>query len=221
MARVNNNRSNDNNGAEIKVLYIEAKNINSDLSGVAQAIASAFRPSTPPQVSGNGAPRQVEGKGAKDSDGQTSINFSDDSDVFDGEVTAETPKKERAVRERKPFKGEIDDTISWDGDGVPFVDYVRQRNPQDTMKKYLVIATWFKRHGGHEAVDANLMYNAYRKMGWTGMKDMGQALRSGAKPDRGYFKRDIHEGNGFYAITNIGMDAADKVGNDKLGGDLQ
>ena len=96
----------------------------------------------------------------------------------------------------------------------PLFNYISQKKPQDTMKKYLVIAAWFKRHGGQDAVNANLMYNAYLKLRWSLMDDMSQPLRSGTKSSLGYF---IGEGKGNYSITTYGLDAADKVGNEKAG----
>ena len=186
LARKNNGNDSDNN-AEIKVFYFEAKNVNSDLSGTLAAFANAIR-IAPVQTIPNQPPAaQIEGRRtAPTSNGQQELNLEEDeNNAADIPVAASTPKAE-----------------------------TRERKPEDTTKKFLVIASWFKRHGGHEKVNANLIYNGYRKLSWSALADMTQTLRDGAKSERGYY---IGDGKGFYAITNIGLDAADKANGEKLG----
>jgi len=62
-----------------------------------------------------------------------------------------------------------------------------------------------------KAITANLIYNAYRKMGWQVQADPSQPLRDGCKSERGYYRSETR---GHYAITGIGLDHADKAGSD-------
>ncbi len=213
MARKNNGNDSDNN-AEIKVLYFEAKNVSSDLAGTLAAFANAIKIAPVQTIPTQPPASQIENRRTGlTGNGQQELNLEEDENSSsDTPIAASTPKAE--TRERKPFKGKIMDDIAWDGNGTPFIDYVKQRKPEDTTKKFLVIASWFKRHGGHEKVNANLIYNGYRKLSWSALADMTQTLRDGAKSERGYY---IGDGKGFYAITNIGLDAADKAGGDKSG----
>lgn len=217
MARNSNNARGGDNNARIKVVYFEAENVNSDLTGVINAFANAIRTAPVQVVPSPPPPAQIESRkgAAADGNGQMAMPLADgEDDTLEDAVTSAAPK--RPAREHKSFKGTILDDINWDGNGTPFVDYIKQKNPQDTMKRYLVIAAWFKRHGGQDAVNSNLVYNAYRKMGWGTVADIGQPLREGARSKRGYFSVG---GKGNYAITNIGFDSADKVGSEKSEGE--
>lgn len=210
MARRNTVNDGDNN-ARFKFVYLEAENISSDISGALTALASAIK-NAPAQVIQQQQPQiQETRKAIANGNGQTTLLLTDDEgEVVDAVVTSEPQK--RPARERKSFKGEILDSIKWDGGGTSFESFMAQKNPQDTMKKYLVIVAWFKSHGEHESVNGNLIYNAYRKMGWGTVEDITKPLRNGSMSNRGYFRVD---GKGGYAITNIGMDIVDKMGSEK------
>lgn len=219
MARMKNIGTDGDNNARIKVFYFEAENVSSDLASAITALANAIRPPAAPVVIHSPTPPQIETpKIPKNNNGQTVLFEEGESNTVEGTVPpSNTPSAPRPNRERKPFQGKILDNIAWDGGGTPFVDYVKQKNPQNTMKRFLVIAAWFKKYGGQDNVSANLIFNAYRKMTWgTALADFSQPLRDGSKPKNGYF---IGDKKGNYSITNIGLDAADRVGGNKEGGE--
>jgi len=210
MPRNRNNSSDSDNNARLKVVYFEAENVSSDLTGMINAFAAAIR-NAPVQVIAPQPPAQIESRRtAPVSNGEEPSREEDQSSDPDTPVSAPSPKPVQPPK--KAFKGKILDDIAWDGNGTPFVEYVKQRSSQETTTKFLVIASWFKRFGGHEAVGSNLVYNGYRKLGWGALNDMTQPFRDGAKSERGYY---ISAGKGLYAITNIGLDAADKAGSEK------
>jgi len=211
MPRAKSNGSDNENSAEYRVFYFEGKNTSSDLSGVLTALGNILKGNQPqivqqpPRSGGSDVRRGAITSG----NGQAALPLDDEEEIIEEAVV--TAPTDKAKVERKPFKGEILDTIPWDGEGTPFVPFVKSKSPEDAMKKCLVIATWFKRHGGHESVNANLIYNAYRKMGWTAVDDPGAPLRKGAQPKSGYFKS---LGKGQYSVTGIGTDVVDAMTGD-------
>lgn len=212
MPRNNNNRPGDND-AKIKLVYFEADNVSGDLAGLVNAFANAIRVAPVQIMPHQPSPPQLENRRAltTDNEGATSTPLTD-SENYNTDDTAAPAVPKRQPRERKAYQGKPDDTISWDGDGTPFVSYFKQKNPQETIKKYLVIASWFKRHGGKDAIDSNIIYNAYRKLGWAALADIGQPFQDGAKSRNGYFTSN---GSGSYTITNIGLDRVDELGKAK------
>lgn len=211
MARSRNNNNDGDNNARIKVVYFEAENVSSDLTSMIDAFANAIRsapvqiianPTTPAQIESRKAPRVI--------DEDNSVTEGQPEEV---EVSAKAPTQRRQPRERKTFAGKPDDSLDWEGDGTPFVPYFKDKDPQDTIKKYLVIAAWFKRHGGKEGIDSNVIYNSYRRLGWQVLSDVAQPFREGAKPRNGYFASD--RGSGMYNITKIGLQRVDDMTSQK------
>ncbi len=212
MARSRNNGNDGENNARIKVVFFEAENVNSDLTGVINAFANAIR-TAPIQVTPNSPPPpQIEGGRAVSANGDGQRIDDNEEEVID--AAEPIPVRKRQPREKKPvFQGKPDDTINWDGNGSPFVAYLKEKNPQGTMKKYLVIAAWFKRHGGKDSIDTNIMYNAYRTLGSQALSDVAQPFQDGVKPRNGYFS--TVKGSGEYAITSIGLQRVDEMGGEK------
>ena len=202
----NRNNSNDgDNNARIKVVYFEAENVSSDLTGVINAFANAVR-NAPVQVIANRPPPQIE-------NGRETVVVEDTPLASENEEEASnlppTSTVRRPPREKKSFQGKPDDSINWDGNGTPFLSYFKGKDPQETIKKYLVIAAWFKRYGGKDSIDTNIIYNAYRTLGWQVLSDVAQPFQDGSKPRNGYFTTD--KGSGNYAITTIGLQRVDDL----------
>ena len=213
MARSRNNGSDGDNTARIKVVYFEAENVSSDLTGVINAFANAVRNAPVQVIANQPPPPQIEGgRGVKVIDDSTPASETEE-EVIEG--TVKPSIRRRQTREKKAFAGRPDDSIDWNGDGTQFVPYFKDKNPQDTMKKYLVIAAWFKRHGGKESIDTNIIYNAYRRLNWQVLSDVAQPFHEGLKPRNGYFNTE--KGSGNYAITTIGLQRVDDMANGNAG----
>ena len=124
MARKVGANDGDNN-AEIKLVYFEAKNINSDLTGVINAFANAVRVAPVQVISQAPSPAQTESRKAiTNGNGQTSMPLDDEGEVLtetNTPVVQASVAPKRPAQERKPFKGTILNDINWDGGGTPFV----------------------------------------------------------------------------------------------------
>ena len=139
---------------KIRFIMLEADLEDGNLAEIAQAISNAVRPSIVQQIMPQTqVPKVIAGAKVTSPNTTDGVgNEIDDEDnlVANNSTETSTPKK-RTPRERSVFKGEILDNIDWDGGTSPFVEYMRAANPQDTTKKYLLIAAWFKRHAGQES----------------------------------------------------------------------
>src|SRR5262249_49097341 len=128
MARSVNTRVADGNNAKIKVVYFEAENVSSDLTSAINAFANAIRAAPSHAVIEQRLPAQIEGEKAKRAqESQTEMEFgeSEESHSSNGAALQIAPKQ---PRQRRPFKGMILDNINWDGNGQPFIDYVKHKN---------------------------------------------------------------------------------------------
>ena len=96
--------------------------------------------------------------------------------------------------------------IDLTGGPQPFAEFVQSKNPGDTIKKFLVCATWLKDQRNISIVDADHIWTCFRHMQWGVQRDMAQPLRDGAR--NGYFKK---VSKGKYEITHIGLDAVTKM----------
>lgn len=208
MAKTSAVRTAGNSSAHIRMFYFEAENVSGDLAGAIAALAHAIKsqagtPHPQPETALQDARRTPQLSPPPSSLDPTIAGSSAAIEMPDVIPTGKPP------RERKRFKGEIVDDIDWAGGGNSLDDFMKMKDPPDTIGRFLVIATWFKRYGGYDTVTANLVYNAYRKLQWKEQTDMAQPLRDGTRHGRGYFRS---KGNGVYEVTNIGVDRVDKMG---------
>jgi hypothetical protein len=98
--------------------------------------------------------------------------------------------------------------IDLKGGAISFAAYVDTAKPDDTTKKYLIVAAWLKEHRQISSIDANHVYTCFRAAGWGVQKDLLQPFRDGKR--QGYFKT---AGRGAYEITHIGLDVVHKLTN--------
>lgn len=213
MPRNRNNNSDSDNNARIKVVYFEAENVNSDLTSVINAFVGAIRTAPVQIIPSQPPPPQLESGKATSAVSDGSSASDDGEEVV--EAASSTPPRPRQAREKKSFQGKPDDSIDWNGNGTPFVAYFKEKNAVDTMKKYLVIATWFKRHGGKDSINTNIIYNAYRTLKAQVLADVGGPFQEGVKSRNGYFT--TVKGSGEYAISAIGLQRVDDMTNAKAG----
>jgi hypothetical protein len=136
-------------------------------------------------------------------------------------VTQEEPQEEAQEAEEeaatvessdRPKKGrayatpQVVDVDLKSGD-MPFEKFAHSAAPNDTTKKYLVIAVWMKRYRSIPKITIDHIWTCSRVMGWGTQKDMNQPLRDGKR--NGYFKGNS-EG---WEVTHIGETAVDNLIN--------
>jgi len=185
----------ENNG-KIRFIMFEMEGGSDQLAQGMQAIVTALR--QPATVVRNVTPAQpaLVGNGAQPA---LEENIPEEDDRI-----APAPKK-NATAKKSYYSPKILDDLDLNTGDIPFEVYCKQKNPQSSNKKYLVIADWLKEKRGITAISQDHIYTCYRKMTWGGMKDYGQPFRDAAKQGYGTVV------NGAFTINHIGKDVVDKM----------
>jgi len=91
---------------------------------------------------------------------------------------------------------------------MPFEKFVKEKgNPSAHIKRYLLIAYWFKTFRNLDAITPNHVFTCYKKVGWTTQaRDFAQPLRDLA---RNGSNGDMKEGA--FVINHIGEGIVDKM----------
>ena len=119
------------------------------------------------------------------------------------EQTAEEQAAEPA-RPKTPRKYTVPTFLSaldLDSGDMPFKAFAEQQASKSDNRKYIVIATWFKRYRDLEVVTTDHIYTCNQKMGWKTQRDVGQPFRYMRK--KSYF--DV-AGRNQWKITHVGLD---------------
>jgi hypothetical protein len=74
----------------------------------------------------------------------------------------ETPKPKRVVKLKAP---KLLSTPNLTEAALPLSDFVKQKNPQDMMDKYSVIAVWYKEQFQIEEMDIDRIFSAFKFLG--------------------------------------------------------
>ena len=85
--------------------------------------------------------------------------------------------------------------------------YAQKANPESHLKRYLVIAAWFKEHRNIDAITSDHVYTCYRSFKWPlDIKDFGQPLR-----DLKFKQLFTSPEKGSYAINHLGLQEVGKL----------
>ena len=193
--------------SKIRFIMLEADVAEGDFADIAHAITNALRPASPATRAIGSARPQL-----RDDDGSDvpPIEVPPEPEEADEEnAGADSAQRPRTSVPRKPYvkKVTVLDVDFKSGD-TPFDAFVRQKNPQSTVDKYLTIATWFKRYRQIDTITADHIYTGYKKMGWgTDMNDMSQPFRDLKRAGRGESKK------GAFTLNHLGEDVVDKLGS--------
>ena len=98
---------------------------------------------------------------------------------------------------------------------VSLEDFVKEKNPDNDLDKYAVIAVWFKQHFDTEEISIDHIFTAYKKLGWQAQMpapDPSQTLRN-LKSNKNWLTGGTKRG--FYKVNWNGEDAVNKMGADK------
>lgn len=180
--------------SKIRFIMVEAEIADGDIGQITQAIQNALKTSSPVST------QRLAGTSVKAVAREAEIDA--DEDVEDAEaVEIETPvraPKPKAQRAAKPAPNVLDLDMTSD---VSLASYVQGASPKSNIKRYLLIAAWFKEHRSVDAVTADHIYTGFRTLKWSvNIPDFSQTLRDlkAAKymtaPERGH-----------YAINHLGI----------------
>jgi hypothetical protein len=91
---------------------------------------------------------------------------------------------------------------------ISFEDFCRSKNPSSDMKKYLVIATWFKEHKNMNSITTSHIYTCYRAMNWSSYpQDWKKPFRN--CKTQGWFRNVTPEQ---WEINHLGLEVVNKLG---------
>jgi hypothetical protein len=191
--------------ARIRLVILEAETPDGDLSQVTQAVQNALRP-----PDGSTSTRR-----AITAIAQKMPPSNDAPDTADA-IDAEEVEMEAAVEEAAPSRPSgpkkyktptVLTTVDLTTE-PSFEKFANQKNPTSVQMRFLVVAEWFKRQRGTDAIAADHVYTCFRAIGWpSGIEDFSKPLR--------HLKGEQlmeQKGKGLYAINHLGTAKVDKLG---------
>lgn len=131
------------------------------------------------------------------------------ADEEEEETTESEGEKRRRAAPRAPkFLDELNLTTA----KVSLEDFVKDKNPDNDMDKYAVIAVWYKQHFSTDEISIDHIFTAYDKLGWRAQMpgpDPSQTLRN-LKNNKNWLVSGAKRG--FYKVNWNGEDAVNKMG---------
>jgi hypothetical protein len=223
MARDGNRQGGNKVRGKIRFIMLEADIEDGNLTEIAQAISNAVRAAPVQVIQAPATPRAIEGRvdgkslSAAQATPPVTVFDDDDSDSDNGAAETPLPASKRQPREQsprtytqpKPING-----LNWNGDGVSFKEFATGKKQTSFVKRYLVIAAWFRLHNDLPSITLEHVFTAYGMMGWgweTG-KDMAIHFREGMRPERRWYESDS---KGNYTITDLGLNVVENMETDK------
>lgn len=190
---------------------------------VANAITGRAVPATP-KLLRSAAAAAAEATNRKDDQEEfefepTSAAASASAETADDEIldAADEPttdpvdeKKTRPAPRAPKFLAELNLTTA----SKPLKDFIEQKNADNDLDRYAVIAVWYKQHFNTEEVSIDHIFTAYDHLGWKAQlpaPDPSQTLRNLKK------KNWLVQGSkrGFFKVNWNGEDAVNKMGPEK------
>jgi hypothetical protein len=179
-----------------------------DLTEISQAITQALRPTQP-------LTRQHVAIAARSTvlSPDPAATQEDESPEMVMEVEtqeSQDPESPAASKPRAPRKlprpNVLADVDLTSGE-MPFEKFAEEKGkPSAHLKRYLLIAYWFKTFRNVDAITPNHVFTCYKKVSWTTQaRDFAQPLRDLARNGNG----DMKEGS--FAINHIGEGVVEKM----------
>ncbi len=196
--------------SRVRFIMLDAELANGDLSQVTQAIQNALRPPTAPNqrfvasttTATNGAATAKSGTENAEAD-------EPEGDVAENAITEE-PLVETSSDVSKPRKFRTPKVLDVDLEtATSFQTFAEEKNPSSDLKRFLVVAAWFKLHRNIDAITVDHVYTCYRAVKWpTAIQDFSLPLRQLKH------KQLVTggAGKGLYAINHLGLAEVDKLG---------
>lgn len=197
--------------ARIRLVILEAEAPDGDLSQITLAVQNALR-----SPDGAGSTRRaittIAQKGPPANDRPAGDEAEDvemsEADEAPSEGEASSASSPRVSQPRRPPKtpAVIDVDLMT---GVSFESFAREKNPSSDLKRFLVVAAWFKDHRQLSSITADHVYTCYRAVKWsTNITDFGQPLRNLKHRQL----MGAGENKGEYSINHLGIAEVEKLG---------
>jgi hypothetical protein len=215
MVRKSESKGSGNNagGSRIRFRYvdIEAENVDETVAEGLKSLAQALsRGQTVPHVPKQLAPtRAAVTSKAELPEGELEAELEDNHEELEeeeenGEAPEGKPKK-RSTPKAPKFLSEINLTTAT----VQLEDFVKEKDPSDSLAKYLVIAFWYKEYLKIEETTGDHIFTAYTHLKWQSQMpdDPMQPFRDG-KSKKNWFDKGS---KGAYKINWNGINAVNKI----------
>lgn len=197
---------------KMTVIQFETESDNATLQENVRAITNTLVRALAPQPRVVQMPPQIpSGDGDNGASPEQASLFDNYDEAIDAEVTPvpvkPKAKSNGATKYTAPKPLDLDLTS---GD-VPLKAFIEQKNPDGDVKRYLVIAYWFKEYRGINEITKDHAYTCYRFMNWSDVpKDVSGAFRTMKKKEYGWMNTGSK--NGLYAINHIGENVVNQMG---------
>src|SRR6266542_1779941 len=185
-----------NGTSKVRFIMLEA---DGDIREITQAITQALRPVQPLARPHAAIAARVSPQGSEPQETEP------EPDDPSADLVAEEANGLAKPRTRRISSPKVLDVDLNSGE-MPFEKFAKERNPEEALKRYLLVAYWCKKFREGDTITAAHVYTCYKKMGWgTDIKDFAQPLRDLARSGRGTMK------SGAFVINHIGEDFAEKM----------
>jgi len=159
---------------------------------------------------GSGAPAEVITSDQEETVEEEVVPAEQGADDSDDEPTDNdgAEKRPRSAPRAPKFLSDLNLTTA----KVQLSDFIKEKNPDNAVDKYAVIAVWYKQHFNTEEVSIDHIFTAYEKLGWRAQMpgpDPGQPLRD-LKSKKNWLVSGSKRG--FYKVNWNGEDAVNKMG---------
>lgn len=121
---------------------------------------------------------------------------------------APSERKQRPAPRAPKFLDDLNLTTA----KVSLQDFVKEKNPDNDVDKYVVIAVWYKQHFSTEEISIDHIFTAYKALGWQAQlpgPDPSQTLRN-LKNQKNWLVSGSKRA--FFKINWNGEDAVNKMG---------
>ncbi len=190
-------------GSKIRFVMLDAELRDGDITEITHAITSALRQAQPGQrLIPAAAPDAPEaGQNGKEAVGQQEREDEVEEIVETEDVAP------RSAKPRKSSNPRVLSEVDLNSGEMPFATFAEQKGlPKQALKRYLLVAYWFKKYRNTPSVSQDHVFTCYKKMGWgTGTADFAQPLRDLSRFGRGDFTPPN------FTINHIGEDLVEKM----------
>ena len=209
-------KPNGDQPGKVKIRVIEFEVEGSDatmqesLKSITAALNRGMTASPPPArtvryVPPSTAP-QLDGADLGDADEEAADSVVEDAEEVRAPAAAKKPTAPRKLPTPKVIEVNFNDA------SPTLKAFAAEKKPDSDLKKYLVIAYWFKHSKSITDLTADHFFTAYRHLGWTVPRDPGMPIRDLRHKKRTQFGGGKERGT--CVINHVGEEVVLQMGKD-------
>jgi len=199
---------------KIRVIEFEVEGSDATMQESLKSITAALNrgmTATPPPtravryVQPPAAP-QLDGADGGDAEEDAAVSGVEDAD----EMAASPPTKKSSAPRKLPTPKVVD--VSFNDASPTLKEFVAEKKPDNDLRKYLVIAYWYKHHKSIGDLTVDHFFTAYRHLGWAVPRDPGMPIRDLRHKKRTQFGGGKERGT--CVINHVGEEVVLQMGKD-------